>query len=229
MEAVVVKDLTEKLFDEGVEWPPKSAQYFYPNSVIDKLLTKDEIRAELIRRHGSRMERLDHYTAKIFKKGRKLFIILLLASLERGRPCSIRQLLDEGVTDANLPFHRFVVEDNEFRLCYHGQKCSTELGSKSSPRQMQHSSVPAMSKWSKKLRSDFYRCQWLVLAPVFDVRDARTAHYFEQNRILPFRTCYEQDPRYIRRGGYSQVFPIRIVAEHQKIYKPKRNEVGLPC
>src|SRR5690242_5410304 len=90
-----VKGLTEKLFEEGVEWPPELGCFFYPNGVIDRIATRDEIRAELIRCYGNHMEGLDEYTKNIFERGRRLFIILLLASLEhRGRPYSICNLLD---------------------------------------------------------------------------------------------------------------------------------------
>ena len=104
--------LTSMLRDSQIEWPPEGLSWFIPIDAIRRLEEKRPVREEL-RRIFPRMDRdsLDHYVHVICTKATKIFAILLASSSEIQR--AICELLDEGITDANLPFVRVPLYGNE--------------------------------------------------------------------------------------------------------------------
>lgn len=206
--------LAEELIKNRIEWPPGKNSHFIPNGVTDDLLTPENIRAELIKIHGNNIARIDYYTEEIYRSRTKLFTVLITGFLEdKGGQYSIRNFIDHDVDDTDLPFSRCRGEKNNkgFELCSRGVEVPAKV----------------MNNWSAKSKMSFYDDQWTVLAPTFESEKGEIRHYeFEPNILLPFREDYENNTSYMEAGGYSRVWPVKVVAGHQKIYIPTDTEVS---
>lgn len=211
--------LTRMLRQEKIEWPSEGHSWFIPIDVIRKLEEKRSVREEL-RRIFPRMDRdpLDHYVHVICTKATRLFAILLASSIEIQE--AICELLDEGITDANLPFVRVPLYgvDRERRSSpytlakYEHTNCQRE----------DHAGcgIRALSNWHGVEIQSLCRDQWLALSPIFRRASKGIPHYhFEDNTVLPFTEDDENNNEKMKSGGYSEVWAIRIHPAHQDVIR----------
>ena len=213
--------LTEMLKDAKIECPRESNFYFIPVDAIRKLEEKRPVREEL-RRIFPRMDRdpLDHYVHLICTKATRIFAILLASSMDIQE--GICDLLDEGITDVNLPFVRvplYGVErggrssSSSFTLAkYEHTNCQREGHA--------GCGIRALSNWGRFQIETLSRDQWLALAPVFRRASKGIPHYhFEDNTVFPFTEDDENNNEKLKSGGYSEVWPVRIHPAHQDIIR----------
>lgn len=124
-------------------------------------------------------------------------IFAILVYLGRGH--DILNFLYERITDDDLP-----------------------LKSPGSTIEARGSLPKALRNWPQRELQDFSRVQWYFLAPVFF-----TAHgYYELDEcaIMPF--VEDNENAHVRRGGYGEVWSVRIHPAHQNFYK---QTVCYPC
>jgi hypothetical protein len=205
------------LREAQIEWPPEGNFWFIPIDVIRKLEEKGPVREELQRIFPG-MDRgpLDHYVHVICTKATKIFAILLASSSEIEE--AICELLDEGITDANLPFVRvplYGVErerrSSSYTLAkYEHKNCQTEGHA--------DCGIMALSNWQGNDVRNLCRDQWLALAPIFKRDSKKVPHYhFEDATVLPFTEDDENSKENMMYGGYSEVWGVRIHPAHQDI------------
>jgi hypothetical protein len=211
--------LMSMLRDSQIEWPPEGLSWFIPIDVIRKLEEKGPVRKEL-RGIFPRMDRdpLDHYVHVICTKATKIFAILLASSIDiQGAIC---ELLDEGITDANLPFVRvplYGVErerrSSPYTLAkYEHRNCQTEGHA--------GCGIKALSNWQDIEIKNLGRDQWLALSPIFKRASKEVPHYrFEDATVLPFTEDDENNMEKMKCGGYSEVWAVRIHPAHQDIIR----------
>ena len=167
-------------------------------------------------------DELQRYTRDICSTNKKLFAILICWWGDRSKWYkTILDLVDEGITDSDLPFDRVTNSSSTgrhtrraYKLCVKGHgKCSATSASS------HHCLVKALYDWQQREIDDFSRLQWAALSPVFRKSAGQIPHYeFELETLMPFTEDYERTQTLAR--GYSDVWPIRICAGHQELYKP---------
>ncbi|KAH8817014.1 putative cyclin-dependent kinase 2 [Xylogone sp. PMI_703] len=218
--------LVEELRNAKKEWPPNGNKYFIPIDVLDRLVSKSEIESVLKARPPppSHPGSISDYADKIYHLAKKIFAILLMMSKER----NIYSLIEEGITDDDLPFTRVYLEDNrspqeQDRRFYLGKK------SHSSCQNANHDNcrIRAMVDWKEHDVRVFCGDQWIVQAPVFEGPNGTVQHYpLDENTILPFISDNEKELD--TNGGYSHVWKVMIHAAHQRFSLPIDNQGTLP-
>lgn len=226
--------LMEKLQRVQFEWVEDSNQWIIPNNSLERLVNPQNVHAELIRMATSRSmstDELQRYTRDICRTRKKLFAILICGWGDRSIWYkTVLDLVDEGITDSDLPFDRVHLTDSSstnrhtrraYKLCVKGHgKCSAT--SASSHRCL----VRALYDWPQGEIDNFSRHQWMVLSPVFRKQAGQIRHYeFEETTLMPFTEDFERTDRLLT-GGYSDVWPVRICAGHQDIYSSPDFEVS---
>jgi hypothetical protein len=224
-----ITSLSSQLQDRKIEWPDEENTHFIPINAMEELVTCANVREELEVIYPETMdeETLDSYANSICSSRMKLFTILLCGS--GLRRVWIRDFVDKGITDSDLPFERYFLQEEEprnqttrkrpFRLC-----SKRHAESDSHP-----CAVTVMQNWPQREIGDFCRDQWMVQSPVFRRTPGGIPHYELDNRIvMPFEEDYESDKTAFRTGGYSDVWPVRICAGHQDLYRSSDQQVSNP-
>jgi hypothetical protein len=147
------------------------------------------------------------------KTYRKVFTILLMI----GRPTRIRNFLEEGVCDADLP------------LEFPSKNCKPwDL------RRKHARDVPLQlfKGWRPNTVKRFEKTQWTVLAPYLGQDERRKALFFKipDRAILPFTNWEKVNSRGrgIGRGGYGQVYKTEIHSDHHGYEQDNEAEAGQP-
>jgi hypothetical protein len=218
-----LESVVDRLTGELIEWPYKRNTYFLPIkflSIDEKGTIKDQ---KLL--HGVLQElfphmagpKLTHYVDSIYRNATKIFGFLLCRSSWKDCGDVIVKLIDEGISDTDLPFSRVPAHSTNTSSSNSQSLASSKytLGRSSCPcKHHIKCGINAFSSWRRMEMESLCRDQWITLAPVFE----NLAHYdFEDNIILPFIDDKERFPEEIRRGGYSEVWATRIHPAHQKI------------
>lgn len=136
---------------------------------------------------------------------RKVFAILVLV----GKVSSLPKLLEEEVSDLDLPLHPLGSEDSE-GLCRRGNKNTANIP-------LRCFEYPL---WSPSQILSFQEYQWKMLAPYFaQSTGGDVKHYpLEDQHILPFPIGddkqYTEDQQAGKVGGFGKVFMVRIHKDH---------------
>jgi hypothetical protein len=170
---------------------PKCSQ----ESLITESNVKDIIRAghPLIEE-----EEAGKYARKTCQCARRLFAIL--AFMKKGS--GICQLLDEGISDQDLPLHR------------------TDAQGPFALQRGTGTHIETLRKWCDKDLEKFDRIQWWMVAPVFECGEH---HKLEDNVVLPFISFEHNEKPKV--GGYSEVYPRRLHPAHHNFWNPSGSEV----
>jgi hypothetical protein len=213
-----LESLVNRLNGELIEWPEGRNSYFLPIDIIGTI--KDQ---ELL--HGVLKElfphmtgpKLNHYVDSISRDVTKIFGFLLCRSSWKDCGKVIVKLIDENISDTDLPFSRVHAHSTNTGSSNSQSMASSAytLGRSSCPcDHHKKCGIKAFSRWKRMEMENLCRDQWITLAPVFE----NLAHYnFEDNVILPFINDRERFPEEIKKGGYSEVWATRIHPAHQKI------------
>lgn len=120
-----------------------------------------------------------------------------LAYIKKGG--DICQLLAEGVTDDDLPFVRKHDERSRFSLY-----------------RKNGSPIKTLETWKDKYLENFDRIQWWMNAAVFQSGEY---HELGENVVLPFvHFDADDETTTAKRGGYSEVYPVRIHPAHHDFW-----------
>ncbi|KAE9370832.1 kinase-like protein [Stipitochalara longipes BDJ] len=208
----LVRDLAYK----SHEWPGRN-RYFLPINEHQHFL-KEEVVRTVMREAYPELDnyKLNKATRHICAHARKLFLILLYCGF-----CStIRDFLNDDVTDEDLPFARVYssgARDSNWTL---GKK-------KHKNCQRNHDGdcgLSALTSWKRMEIIALGRDQWLVLAPIFSIYNDHIKHYdLEETTVLPYVRDQELEDGGMKSGGYSEVWGVKIHRAHQYLLPPSSN------
>ncbi|KAK1532821.1 serine/threonine protein kinase [Colletotrichum costaricense] len=174
---------------ESLQYSSIVSQEFLPVSSLNDVITKEKVQNEL---PTNLMNRLfsDSLPSKISMNARRIFAILVMI----GEPQAIRKLVDDGLTDEDLPLARPTHD-----------KYSGTLESKG------RLEVKSFKHWKNEAKVDmFLEKQWLFLAPKLDVTGTSTVFQVDSKCPLPFLRATEL------RGEHSNVvYKSELHAAHQ--------------
>ncbi|EXF86394.1 serine/threonine protein kinase [Colletotrichum fioriniae PJ7] len=165
------------------------SQQFLPVSSLNHLITKETVQNELPK---SLMTRLfsDSLPSKISMNARRLFAILVMI----GEPQAIRKLVDDGLTDDDLPLARPTHDKHS--------------GTLESKRRLE---VRSFKDWKNEAKVDmFLEKQWLFFAPKLDVTGSPTVFQVDSKCPLPFLRATE-----LRGEHTNVVYKSELHAAHQ--------------
>lgn len=181
--------LYRQLFDSRLSDDLHRRKYI-PNNELRKILARDNIISELNEHHKRwSLKRIrqnpTNLANRILGSGQRLFVILVNLSLSWG----VKNLLDAGLTDADLPL----------------SKRGNQLSSSVDPAR----SFKWPPEWGLEKLDDFVEKQWLVLAPVFATRGAHRT--LAPECPLPFVTVVEA-----QNGPRNVVYKVLVDPSHHE-------------
>lgn len=197
---------------EALQQLEDQEQLFLPNDEFERIITRDRVRRELQRLNLIRPDQLDQYADQIWERKsislstfttrRRIFAILtLLDKVE-----AILDFIQHDLYDRDLPL---TVDKGPLRgLSYKRKKGSLQP-------------ITFCQTWRPCDRDCFYMYQWQLLAPYFELSTKDNPQGFEyqldKNIILPFIETEEKTAS-SRRGGFGDVWRVKIHQAHHNIY-----------
>lgn len=174
---------------DSLQYSSIVSQEFLPVSNLNDLITKEKVQNEL---PTTLMGRLfsDSLPSKISINARRIFAVLVII----GEPQAIRKLVDDGLTDEDLPLARPTHDKHSGTLESKGRQ-----------------EVKSFKDWKNEAKVDmFLEKQWLFLAPKLDVTGTSTVFQVHSRCPLPFLRATEL------RGEHSNVvYKSELHAAHQ--------------
>src|SRR5579871_1983024 len=187
----VNRDMTlyQQLKECLLECPLEGQKMFLPLSDLNEKITRDSVKGQL-----PCLETFCHRNLpnKILQQAKKVFAILVLMY----EPHKIKGLLQDGLTDDQLPLQAKKINNNNVVESVHGKI------------------FKSFNTWRNEARvEDFLEKQWLVQAPVFDP----TGKHFvlDLKCALPFK-CIDQKAE---KGALSIVYKGTLHPAHQEGFK----------
>ncbi|TVY44399.1 hypothetical protein LSUB1_G002054 [Lachnellula subtilissima] len=175
----------------------RSQNFFVPIAAQDELLTKDAIAKDIQARNPGIGEDEAYRWAEEARQCAKQ-LCATLAYIGKG--ADICTLLQEGITDQDLPLVRASESEESFAL----QRRTGEL-------------IKTFEEWKDEDLEDFDRIQYWMTAPIFQDKE----HYnLDEKDILPFMKFKSSETQQAKLGGYSEVFPVRIHPAHHEFWEP---------
>ena len=232
VEAAQNEDILSQLEDAKIEWPKGSNKYFFPADCLETIVNRNSVRTEL----GNLFPRLDSrelnkHVDTIFNSTPAIGVFITVL---RTRKTSILEILDEGLTDLDLPLERHQLttypdDDNPPFVLF----CSKDHTKHCVDKGEYHTtckitSVLAMSNWPRKQIEKFDAIQWRVKAPVFQKsQQGKIQHInLHKNIVMPYVKDYRLE-RQPDAGGYSEVWAVIIHPANQSVYKRGGRQVGV--
>ncbi|PVH79934.1 kinase-like protein [Cadophora sp. DSE1049] len=194
--------LKDQLYEARIEAPYQPHGFFVPRSVIEELVTVSavtrDIQAGFPDVDGAEAVRV---AENVCGRCRQLYATLACVK----KAIDMVLLLEEGITDEDLPFMRKPNNKTKFAL----------LRRNGQP-------IMAMNPWKDKYLEKFDRIQWWMLAPVF--RFNEEIHILDDKTIMPFVPFEPHGNDAAQdQGGYSDVFAVRIHPAHHDFWDSNGN------
>jgi hypothetical protein len=200
-----ISTLAEALRNARMESPAEQGLFWIPNNELERMITLEATKAELQRTLVYENPRdCENMASSIVYQEKKLFAILVWLD----RLACIQTLLDEGLTDEDLPLSRIDTTDN-----VHGSLSFNY----SQVRTCSGLPVKALRFWESHAIEEFLRIQWMFLAPVFNFGEEIKHYDLDDNCVLPF--IEDEEKTNAKSGGYSDVWGVRIHPAHQNLYR----------
>lgn len=180
-----------------LECPHGNHNFFIPANALKDLVVVDTVLSN-IATSNSRLndDQVLDYAQKVCQHATKLFAALAYVKMAP----SICSLLEEGITDHDLPFVRRKNDGKSFRLL-----------------RQSGDQIHTFEEWESKEREKFDRVQMWMIAPVFKL----LGHYeLDDKAILPFVPFdgMEEMEKKSRQGGYGEVYPVQIHPAHHRFW-----------
>jgi hypothetical protein len=190
--------LKEQLEKAELECPKHHHDSLIPRSALEELITIPHVTADIQARDPDIDEaEAAKYAEVVCKCASRLYATL--AYTKKG--ADIKGLLNEGVTDDDLPFVRKANEKTKFAL-----------------NRKNGGAIETLDSWTSKHLRKFDQHQWWMSAPVFKLNEE--LYELDDKTILPF-VVFEA-PEGIetkKQGGYSEVYPVRIHPAHHEFWE----------
>lgn len=189
--------LKEKLENARLECPQRPHSFLVPRSAQEELVTIPQVTKDIQADNPELDEKEAAERAKkVCSSARQLYATL--AYIKKGP--EICALLDEGISDEDLPFERKPNSQRKFALYRRtGEPIKT------------------LEAWSDKYLEKFDRVQWWMTAPIFE---DKVHHDLDDKTILPFVPLdADIETPEKKQGGYSEVFPVQIHPAHHEFWQ----------
>ncbi|KAH8599219.1 kinase-like domain-containing protein [Bisporella sp. PMI_857] len=211
--------LLEKLENARHYWPiPRTDAdtYFIPRDCIENLLTFEAVNDQLHRAYPGESEAwISSLTKSICLSAKRLFIILLCGG-QIDSSHYIHEFIEEGITDADLPFTKYFLQ-KEYQTSGGNYKSVVCKKSHLTCSKKDHADCGIKALMRAGRRLDFVRRdQWIVLAPIFRPALDNTTPEMNINTIMPFIKDNEHDITLKKEGGYGEVWQVVIHPAHQR-------------
>ncbi|KAL3471753.1 kinase-like domain-containing protein [Aspergillus californicus] len=194
-----LQELQECLKNNRVVSVTARKPLFIPISVVQRKVD-EYLERVLIEESIFDHESIPNFTTRISQDSPRLFAILV----DMKRENCIKQFIEEGIDDSNLPFVEPSGSD---------QAISALLTQQRMP-------IRTFDGWDGPSLYNFKTKQYRVLSPVFH----RGQHYeFDELVILPFiksDNVFEKDLKAFRAGAYGEVTQERIHPDHHELEDP---------
>ena len=194
-------ELKEILRGGRVECPRGSQLFIVPRCAQESTITEPAVKRAIKAGNPDITDaEVDEYTKKICASARQLFATLVFT--KKGK--EICRLLNEGVTDEDLPLQRKfddMENDSQWLLLRRSGK-----------------QIITLDRWTPKSREKFSDAQRLMTSPVFE----KGEHYeLESSIILPFISFKHDEGKELefRGGGYSEVLIKCIHQSHHSFWE----------
>jgi hypothetical protein len=199
--------LREQLEIARLESHRRPHSFIVPRSILEELITASTILKD-IRARNSEIDESEaaEYAAKACGSAKQLYATL--AYIKKG--AEICSLLDEGISDKDLPLKRVPNSKSRFTLY-------RQTGEE----------IKALAAWKDKYLENFDRIQWWMISPVFKDQE----HYnLDDKAILPFIN-FESTPdaNGKTQGAYSEVYPVCIHPAHHEFGEMSDSKVRQAC
>ncbi|KAH9211752.1 kinase-like domain-containing protein [Leptodontidium sp. 2 PMI_412] len=190
--------LKEQLYEARLECPHRAHCFIVPRSVQEKLITVATVSKDIQARNSEIDDKkATAYAEKACKSSRQLYATL--AYIKKG--ADICALLDEGITDADLPFVRKPDAPRKFALHRNNGE-----------------PIKTLETWRDKYLENFDRFQWWMNAPIFRLNE--DLYDLDVKTVLPFVPVELRGDELARKqGGYSEVYPVRIHPAHHEFWE----------
>ena len=202
--AVDNQDLRTQLYQRRLECPHGKHDFFIPINALQDLVVIDTVISNIKTGDAQVCEdRLSEHAHKVCQHAPKLFAAL--AYVKKGP--SICSLLDEGITDDDLPLVRKKNDGGAFTLL-----------------RQSGIAIQSFEEWGPEDRENFDRVQRWMTAPIFKPLQ----HYeLDGKTILPFVSFegMEDTEKKSKQGGYGEVYPVQLHPAHHKFW-PRNTEVN---
>ena len=189
--------LREQLEIARLESHRRPHSFIVPRSIQEELITASTILKDIRARNPEIDEsEAAEYAAKACGSAKQLYAIL--AYIKKG--AEICSLLDEGISDKDLPLKRVPNTKSRFALY---RQTGEEI-----------QEIKTLAAWKDKYLENFDRIQWWMISPVFKDQE----HYdLDDKTILPFIN-FESTPdaNGKTQGAYSEVYPVCIHPAHHE-------------
>ncbi|KAL2063167.1 hypothetical protein VTL71DRAFT_6239 [Oculimacula yallundae] len=190
--------LKGQLNDARLECSHRAHCWIVPRSDQERLITVETVSRDIQDRNSEiDQPKAVEYAKKACETSRQLYAIL--AYTKNG--ADICSLLDEGITDADLPFVRKSNAPKKFALYRHdGQPIRT------------------LETWKDQHLEKFDRCQWWFIAHIFRLYEE--LYELDDKAVLPFVSVeLHGEELESKHGGYSEVYPVRIHPAHHEFWE----------
>ena len=189
--------LRSQLIQRRQECPQGDHKFFVPANALQDLVVVDTVVSNMTTESSNLNEdEILERAQKVCQYATKLFAALVY--VKKGP--SICSLLDEGITDDDLPLVRKKNDGGLFKL-------------------LRQSGVPIQTfeEWDSDEREEFDRVQRWMTAPIFKP----LGHYeLDDKTILPFVPLegMEDIEKKSKQGGYGEVYPVQVHPAHHKFW-----------
>lgn len=217
-------EIRDKLRKAHIEWPRLKSTHFLPITVLYDCLKPDSVLSELQRMFPDKSQEERQCICDRITPARKLLAIHLYGPEDNEK--AILDLLNEGITDQDLPFLRI----NRNKMCENGYTPEFTLGKNSHSKcqlgDHKKCGIEALEHWDLSKIENLCRYQWTVLAPIFEPSAEGIPHFdLDDGCLLPFIMDGEKEAI---QGGYSDVWKVTIHPGHQNFFSAQQNHVRLP-
>ncbi|CZR67922.1 uncharacterized protein PAC_17821 [Phialocephala subalpina] len=199
--------LKEQLDNAGLECPKHHHCFLIPRSALKKLITPANVAQDLQSSNPDTSDtEAEEYASTICFCARRLYATLAYIK----KSADIKELLEEGITDNDLPFLRQPNKRSRFAL-----------------HRRNGEAIKTLEAWEDSRLKKFDRYQWWMNSPVFKLN--KEPYELNDKTILPF-VDFEM-PEGIetkKQGGYSEVYPVRVHPAHHEFWHSSESEDEKP-
>ena len=214
--AEVTRRLKKNVKEARVECPVGSQKFLVPRHAQRDLITESKVEEVLRAEYDAKdNSNTSENAIRIVQKATQLFTILIYVE----KPQEILALLDEGITDKDLPFRRKIhdnmtgEQDSEWMLEIFSETHSTHP-------------IKTLDAWSKSDREKFSKAQKLIAAPFFELGSHQS---LDDNVTLPFlRPRFNEKASERRGGGYSEILLRKPYPSQHNFWKSSEVNAGFP-
>lgn len=210
-------NLKDLILAHQIENPVDSDRYFIPTNIIDAVV-EDVVELQLKntdRGLAKDEQKCRKYASSICKSKKRIYVLLVCFGTHMNWESIVQRLVHEDLDDTNLPLCKGRYGEKSGNQPY--VLCKQEHASCTVPDHRE-CGVRLIYQWEQHQIQSLHRDQWSVQAPVFLRRNMEKIPHcvLPENIIMPFIENNEKKEE-TERGGYGEVWSVRIHPAHQNV------------